>query len=193
MAGIIASKMQAQPEQESVGNITPGQPQPGKKVVGNNTSGKQEQAPDQGEASADPAVQDAYDRTMTAFMAAIYDDSTKGDIVASLQSEEPAKAIAMSVIGILAHLDQVAGGKIPSEALLQAAVEGMELIAELGERAGFYQFDEAVQAKTLQHMIAIAIERGIIEQSEIEALMAEMDPAEMQNMVAQQQKLAGGV
>lgn len=169
----------------------------------NATMGEQQEEPQEapapgqmeGEEAGDPQIQEAYDRTMAAFMTVIYDEAIQKDIIAAIQAnkQNPAQAIAETAINILVELDSKSGGKIPSEVLIDAAMEGMELIAELGEAAGFYQFDEAMQAKTLQAMVAIAIERGIIEQSEIEALMAEMDPAEMQTMVQQQQQLAGGV
>jgi len=142
---------------------------------------------------ADAQTQDAYDRTITAFMMMI--DAAQEEIVQSLQDagENAAQVIASTTIDLLAQLDEKSGGKVPSEILIEAATEGMELVAEMGEVAGFYQFDEAMQVRTMQSMVSIAIERGIIDKAEIEDLIANTPPEEIQGIVSQQQQFAGGV
>lgn len=173
MAGIIESKMGAQ---------EPVPPQ----------GAAMEEAPEQQgmEEQADPRMQDGYDRVMDAFSQAVHNEKQAKMIVESLQGEDPEQTIASHAINILTVLDEKSGGKIPSELLIAAAVEGAELIAELGERAGFYEFDEAMQARVMQQMMALAVQRGIIDQAEIEELIASMDPAEVDGMVAQQAAFA---
>lgn len=176
MAGIIKQKM--------------GAPEAAPDVVGNVTPEQEEQMPpEQGmeqEEAADPGTQKAYDRVMDAFSISIHSEGQTEAIMQALQTDDPAKMIATLTISILAELDQKSGGKIPSEILIEAAVEGMELIAEIGESAGLYRFDETMQASAMQNLVAIAVERGIIDPAEIEELIASMDPAEVQGIVQQQ-------
>lgn len=177
MAGIINSNRQAQQ--------APSQAQPEEKVVGNDTP-EQQDAP-----SSD--MQAGYERLMEAFSLAVYSEGQAESIVQALNTEKPEEMIASLTINILAELDGKSGGKIPSELLIEAAQEGAEMIAELGEKAGLYQFDEAMEARTYQALISQAIERGIIDRAEIEELMASMSEEEMRAAVQQQQQFAGGV
>lgn len=181
MAGIINSNRQAQQ--------APSQAQPEEKVVGNDT-------PEQQDATASD-MQAGYERLMEAFSKAVHSEGQTEAIVDSLNVDRPEAVIAVTVLNILAELDSQAekkyGTGIPSELLIEAAQEGVELIAELGEAAGFYQFDEAMEARTYQALISQAIERGIIDRAEIEELMASMSEEEMQAAVQQQQQFAGGV
>lgn len=176
MAGIINS-MRQQEQSPDQGLAQEGQPQ--------------EQLEDQQGGAVDANAQDAYDRTITAFMTMI--DAAEQEIVQSLRDagENAPQVIASTTIDMLAQLDEKSGGKVPPDILIEAATDGMELIAEMGEAAGFYQFDEAMQAQTMQSMVAIAIERGIIDKAEIEELLANTPPEEIQGMVAQQQQFAG--
>jgi len=172
MAGIIEAKM-GKPEEQKA---------PAPQGAKASEQGADEQM--------DPAMKDGYDRVMNAFSQAIHSEEQATMITESLQTENPEQIIAGHAINIITVLDEKSGGKIPSGILIPSAVEGAEMIAELGEAAGFYEFDEAMKARVLQHMIALAIERKLIDQAEIEELIASMDPAEVEGMVAQQAAFA---
>ena len=146
----------------------------------------------------------------------LYDDKANAQVLESIKAgaqNDPYRAVAKAAFVLMADLDERAGGKIPPEDLIPAALTMMEDIALManmagvvelpgvtmseaneatGEKGGLPVIEEQTLGKLTQHLVAIAIENGIIEAEDIEGLSSEMSEEELQGVVSQQEQIAGG-
>lgn len=184
MVGIIKSQMQAQGQQEA----------PAEEGGARVPSGGQQGASAVGDEQATPEEQQAYDKVVLAALQFIHDEKTHPAVVKSLKdlAADPAAAIGTTAFNILIALDEKSGGQIPGEVLVPAALEIMNEVAELARAMKLFQVDEALLAKGVQNMVALAIERGVISPEDVEALMGEMAPEEVEALRAEQESIAGG-
>ena len=179
MAGLISKNMQ-QEQQETPQQPDPNLPSP---VAEGGLSGE----PD------DPQLDIDIEKVKLAGMAMLYDD--KGFESASQElaagADDPAQAVAILTFNLMKTLDEKSGGQIPESALIPAAVGLMEEVLTIGEATGVITADENTAAQSIQRLIALAIEAGIIDPAAIEELMADMPEEEIRQLVAQQEQIAG--
>lgn len=142
----------------------------------------------------DPAVQEAIDRIVGAGSLVIYSDKGSQSIVESLKSgaKDPGEAVARQAFSLMLSLDEKSKGTLPEDAIIPAASKLLTLVAELGEKSGAIQKSPNTIPSARQHLVALAIENGIIDPAEIQELMSGMDPAELEALVAEQDAIANG-
>lgn len=105
---------------------------------------------------ADPAMQENYDKVVLAAMKFLYDDATHPEIMKMLQSGagDPSGTLAKVAALIVTQLDQKAGGSIPREVVMHAAMEVLGLVAELADKAGVFTVDKAIFEGAARAMVA---------------------------------------
>ena len=143
MPGILQQNMQAEQEPEM-----PMEQEP--EMQG-------EQEPETKGNAPSPQSQEAYDRVVAAGMKVLYEDPTHAKIMQMLKagSDSPEQTLAQVVVLIVSQLDAKAGGKIPRNVIIPAASELIALVAELAQKAGFFQVDD----KMIQRALAIAMKQ----------------------------------
>lgn len=147
----------------------------------------QEAPAEQGGDQPTQQEQDSYDRVVLASMRVLYSDQTHQQVMGMLKSGgQPDEAIANTVSMILLELDKKSGGKIPQEVILPAAAELVQLVAELGDKAGVFKTDERTLALAMQRTIAVVGEKYGIDQADVQALLSSIPNEEVQGMVQQQ-------
>ena len=157
--------------------------------------GPVQQAPPGQQAGGDqatPEEQEAYERVVLAASEVLYEPKTSKPILESLKAsaDDPAQAIGQVAVMIIQQLDDKSNGTIPEVVIAQAAAEIAEMVAELGHSKGLFEVDEAVINRAGQVMLMGLAEAYDIDPEEIRALMESMDPAEVEQMRAQQDSYA---
>lgn len=142
--------------------------------------------------SDDPEMQEAVDRVVAAGGKIIYSDEGGATITEGLQAgaSDPAQAVAKETFTLMLSLDEKSKGTIPEEAIIPAGMKLLTLVAELGETSGAITVDPNTVPQAMQHLVAMAIEAGIIDPAAIEEMIASMDPADVEAMVAEQDQIA---
>jgi hypothetical protein len=173
-----------QPEQEGLPQDAQVQPQGGQAPAAGAEMPGQDQAT--------PEEQEQYERVVLAASEVLYNEKTSGPILQMLQegADDPAQAIGQVAVMVLAQLDDKSNGTIPEMVIVPAAAEIVELVAELGQAQGLFQVDEAILNRAGQVMMIGVGEQYGIDPQEIQALMESMDPAEVEQMRAQQDAYA---
>jgi hypothetical protein len=165
--------------------------------------GKTEKAPrpsaaampaEEGGEEASPEEQDIFSRIELAALTMLYDDKTHGEFVNMLKAgaQQPAQTLATTALTIFGEIDRQSGGKVPEEMIIPALVEGvLGAVVDMAEKTRVMPVDEAVAGKAVQELLLLATQQYDIDPAEIEQAMAQMDPAQQQAMVQQQQQFAG--
>lgn len=168
--GLLAQAGAGAPPQQAPQQVPQEQPQPQPSI-----------APT-GEGEVSDESQDIYDRVVTAGMKVLYEDeNTKQQIVSRLQadSDNPAKTLADTVTMLMIQLDQQAGGKIPEDVIIPAAVELLEQTADIAESLDIVPIDNAIMNHAAQlMMVSIAEEYGTTPE-EIQEVMNSMSTDEL--------------
>lgn len=171
MAGLIAQQRQAQQQQQAA-----------------------EPVPQQAQSlETEGASDEVVARVVEAGRTILYDEKGFQAVMQQLQSaDDPAAVLADVVYTLMVTLDEKSGATIPEDALIPAAVVLLEELAQLANDAGVMQVDEDTVARAMQELVALAIENGVIDAEEIEALRAEYSDEELQAMLAEQERIATG-
>lgn len=159
--------------------------------VGPQTEQPMPRVPQGDEASSES--QDAYERVVMAGMKVLYEDEkTRGQIIERLKADagNPAKTLADTVSMLMIQLDRQAGGKIPEDVIVPAAVELLEQTSELAESLDIVPIDDAVMNHAAQlMMVSIAEEYGT-EPEEIQEVMDSMGTDELRLIEEEQGNFA---
>lgn len=137
---------------------------------------------DSSDDQASPEDDENVERIVIAAQEVLYDDQTHPGIMKMLAAgkDNPAKALSDITLTIIDQLDEQAGGEIPEEAILPAAVELLTLVAELAQKSGTFNADEQVQGESIGHLFAGMEERGWIDEDDkqqIQQMLAEQEGA----------------
>jgi hypothetical protein len=139
--------------------------------------------------AATPEEQAAYDKTVTAGIAAIFeDDKIHNGLVEQLKSgaSNPPQTLAMATNQIMGILDDKSGNKIPEEVIIPAAAEILENIGELAQASGAFQVDEGTLAQAAHNMLAQVAEDYDITPTDIGELMDGVDEGMLNQINSQQ-------
>lgn len=137
---------------------------------------------------ATPEEQQAYEKVILAASEVLYDPKTSPKVIQMLQAgaEQPDKAIANAAVLVMTQLDDQSGGTIPEEVILPAATEVAELVAELGQKQGIFQVDDAVLKKAGHAMLMSLAEQYEIDPAELQPLLESMPKEELDRMYQEQ-------
>jgi hypothetical protein len=137
----------------------------------------------------DPQMQEAYDKVVMAGMKILFENKkTSKGIVSRLKADKdkPAKALSDTAAILMIQLDQQAGGKIPEEVILPAAIELLEQTSELADSLGLFPIDDAVLNRAGQLMVANLAEQYGTTPEDIQEMMGSVNEQELQ-MIEQEQ------
>jgi hypothetical protein len=147
---------------------------------------------DEGE-PASPEEQEAYSRVVAAGGKVLYGKESSDQFLAMLKAgaDDPAKALADATAMLIVQLDKKANGTIPDVVIIPAAAELLGLTAELAEKAGIFEVDDAVKAKASQQLILSLSKEYEVDPAELQALIAEIGPERSKQMAAEQGRFGG--
>jgi hypothetical protein len=145
-------------------------------------------------AGAEGKEPDATRRVVLAGIKLLYDDATHADVMQQLKAgaENPAETIAQVAFNVMLALDEKSKGTLPEDAIVPGAEGVMKEIILLAQKSKALPVDDAILPAASQELVALAIESGLIDQADIEEMMASMDPAELEALVAEQSQIAEG-
>lgn len=134
------------------------------------------------EEPATPEEQQAYEQVVVAGMDVLYDEKTNPKIMKLMgdMADQPAQALGTVARHIMVTLDQKSGGQIPPEVFLKPIQEIIPAAAELANKAGLFQADEAVQNEGAQFALNLLAEDGYFDAEDLEALMAMASEEDLQ-------------
>lgn len=161
-------------------------------------AGKPEQQPPEqqqsGEEQASPEEQEAFERIGLAVQKILYEDGVHEQIMQMLQAglDTPAETLAQTAMMLFKRVDEEAGGKIPESVIIQGAIQVMEMLADMLKDTGTMEVDEQTMTKAAQLMIAQIIKMYDIDPEDAYGLMAGMGKDQLNQIVQQQQQIAGG-
>lgn len=147
---------------------------------------EQAEAPEQEQQAAPEATDEDVERVVLGAKSVLFEDATHDGIVKMLQSgaADPANALARVTTHVITQLDEAAGGKIPDDAILPAAVEILPEVAELAQKSGAFQADDEVMGQAFGKMLQMFEDHGWI---------TDEDKAEMQQILAEQEGANGQI
>ena len=137
--------------------------------------------------NVDSNLQDVYDNVVLAGMKVLFDNKkTNEGIVERLTADKanPAKALSDTAAMLMIQLDQQAGGSIPEEVILPAAIELLEQTSELADSLGLFLIDDAVLNRAGQLMVTNLAEQYGTTPEEVHELMGTMNEQELQMILA---------
>ncbi len=131
--------------------------------------------------------QASYEKVVLAASEVLYDEKSSRGVTQMLQSGgDPATAMAQVTVMIMVQLDEKSGGTIPEEVILPAAVEVLELVAELATSQKIFEVDEATLNRAAQQMVMSMADEYGVEEEEIAQMMEGLDPEAFEPMRQQQ-------
>ncbi len=147
-----------------------------------------------GEEQATPEEQKAFESIEVAAMSMLYDEKAHPQFIKMLKEGEaqPAQTMAQAAMTIFGQIDDQSNGTVPEAVIIQGAVQVLEVVFELVEKAQIYQLDENMIGQAVQHLLMLVGSAYDIDPEEMQQLMAGMDQATMEQSVAQQQQISAG-
>ena len=133
----------------------------------------------QGANSATPEEQQAKDQVVAAGMQILYDKKRSAAILEMLKAgagdeSRAEQALAQVVVLLIRSLDQKAQGSIPRNIILPAAGELIALVAEFAEKAGLFQADEPLIAKSLARVMDQFAKLYGVKPQEVQAMLEQI-------------------
>lgn len=137
-----------------------------------------------GTESAEASDEDV-ERVVLAAQEVLYDERTHKSIVSMLgaMADEPAKALAKVTTDLLVQLDEEAGGEIPDDAILPAAIQILPEISELAQKSGVFEVNDEVMGQAVGEMFLLMEQQGWVteeDKAEIQQILAEQEGAQAQ-------------
>ena len=134
------------------------------------------------------AEQESYDKILMATSKILYDKKTNGSIMQVLEAgkADPPQAVAQVVAMILQQLDEKSGGSLDVSLFLPVSAEMAEMVGELGQEAGMFEYTEAEHSVTLQHVVKILGEQYGADPADVKQLLDTVTDQEKVQMAEQQ-------
>jgi hypothetical protein len=140
--------------------------------------------------------QKAFDKASTAAMRALNEDEeTHNAILQTLQkgASQPAKTIAQIATSVFSKIDKDSGGKMPTTIMFGLVEDIADQVIEVAEESGAIPpLDETVKGQIAQELVQSFSQLYDIPKEELQALISSYPEQEVQQMVQQQQQIAGG-
>jgi hypothetical protein len=149
---------------------------------------EQEQAVASGE-EVTPEAQENYERVVMAASEVLHSDETHDSIMGMLKSgaDDPGATMAEITTMVMLQLDEQSGGKIPEDVILPASEEVLTMVAELAHAAQIFTPDQQALNSAMQQTVTKLGEHYGVSPEDIQELLSQMDPAEVERIVAEQQ------
>lgn len=155
----------------------------------------QEQAvgPETEEANVSPEEQKAYDTVMVAAMDVVYGDKTHDQIMQALnKGGQASQALAKVAITIVLEIDNESQGKVPESVVIPAAMDVLDIVAEVAEKSQIFEVDEGVVMEAQQQVMVGLIEEYGVNKEDATALMGSFDKETIEASNNTQHALAQG-
>jgi len=142
------------------------------------------------QSNVSPEEQEAYNKVVMAGMKILFEnEKTKNGIEKQLKSgaDKPAEILAEVAATIILQLDEQSKGQIPETVIIPAATEILEQVRDLADSLNIFPIDKAVENKAAQLMNAILMEQYGTTPEQMNDVMGQVDPEELQRIQLEQE------